>query len=482
MTVQDFDLIVIGAGPAGMAAAVEAAGRGLAVRLLDEQSGPGGQIYRATQRTPLGPNASEILGSEYGRGEKLASALAGSTVSTVRSATVIEVRADGWVGYETGGRISYIRGRKILIATGAQERPSPFPGWTLPGVMTVGAAQILLKSAAMLPSDNGIVAGSGPLVYLFAWQMLQAGMRPKAVLDTTPAGNYRRALPHLPKALRRSAYLVKGFRLIAAIRRSGVPFIRNVSGLVAEGDQRIEKVAFETGGKVRTIDTDLLLVHQGVVPNIQLTQSLRCEHVWDDSQLCFRPKLDEFGMTSRDGIYVAGDGSGIGGAIAAEMAGRLAAMAIDASLKGSTPGAEWQALKADHERESAVRPFLEALYRPAGASEIADETIVCRCEEATAGHIREAVRLGCSGPNQLKAFLRAGMGPCQGRMCGLTVSQLMAAELKSTPRAVGYYRLRAPVKPVTLGQLAEMQIPEPEAPPHDQQAESGEENRHPIPV
>ena len=114
-----------------------------------------------SRRALLGASAGEILGSEYGRGEKLASALAGSTVSTVRSATVIEVRADGWVGYEAGGRISYIRGRKILIATGAQERPSPFPGWTLPGVMTVGAAQILLKSAAMLPADDSIVAGSG---------------------------------------------------------------------------------------------------------------------------------------------------------------------------------------------------------------------------------------------------------------------------------------------------------------------------------
>lgn len=482
MTARDFDLIVIGAGPAGMAAAVEAAGRGLAVRLLDEQPGPGGQIYRATQRTPLGASAGEILGGEYGRGEQLARALAASSVSAARSATVIEVTEDGWVGYESGGRISYIRGRKILVATGAQERPSPFPGWTLPGVMTVGAAQILLKSAAMLPSDNSVIAGSGPLVYLFVWQMLQAGMRPKAVLDTTPAGNYRRAVPYLPKALRRPAYLVKGLRMIAEIRRSGVPFIRNVSGLAAEGDQQIERTAFETGGKVRTIDTDLLLVHQGVVPNIQLTQSLRCEHIWDDSQLCFRPKLDEFGMTSREGIYVAGDGGGIGGAIAAEMAGRLAAMAIDASLKGRVPGAEWKALKTEYERESTVRPFLEALYRPAGAGEITDETIVCRCEEATAGQIREAVRLGCSGPNQLKAFLRAGMGPCQGRMCGLTVTQLMAAELKSTPRAVGYYRLRAPVKPVTLGQLAEMQIPEPEAPTHGQQADSGEESRHPIPV
>jgi NADPH-dependent 2,4-dienoyl-CoA reductase/sulfur reductase-like enzyme len=202
-----------------------------------------------------------------------------------------------------------------------------------------------------------------------------------------------------------------------------------------------------------------LLLHIGVVPNVQISRSLDLEHRWDASQLCWRPVLDDTGRTSIDGIWIAGDGAGISGAEAAVPAGHLAALAALAGISGVTPaGSDDMATeRALLKQLNRVRPFLEALYAPAPfLLSPADDTIVCRCEEVTARQVREFVALGCLGPNQAKSYGRCGMGPCQGRYCGLTVSHIIA-EARGVPVSeVGYYRLRPPLKPVTLGELASL--------------------------
>lgn len=175
--------------------------------------------------------------------------------------------------------------------------------------------------------------------------------------------------------------------------------------------------------------------------------------------MCWRPVLDSTGQTESEGIWIAGDGAGISGAEAAVPAGRLAAMAAVAGLDGVTAptAVELATEQASRSKLNAVRPFLEALYAPAPEYLVPDdETIVCRCEEVTAGQIREFVDLGCLGPNQAKSYGRCGMGPCQGRYCGLTVSHLIADARGVPVEDVGYFRLRPPLKPVTLGELASM--------------------------
>jgi NADPH-dependent 2,4-dienoyl-CoA reductase/sulfur reductase-like enzyme len=457
-----YDIAVIGAGPAGMAAATEAAGLGLRCVVIDEQKAPGGQIYRNVETPAL--SRSEVLGAEYLRGRELAAAFRASGADYIDSATVFDVTPDRWVGILRGGGAHFIEARHIILATGALERPFPIPGWTLPGVMTAGAAQILLKTAGAVPGAGAVLAGGGPLLYLLAWQLLKAGRPIAAILETSPAGNSFRALAHLPGALRAPKYLAKGMAMLQAIRRAGIRRVKGVENLAAVGDGRLSEVTFTRKGVTERIPTDTLLLHQGVVPNVQLSQALRCRHVFDDVQLCWRPELDAFGATSEAGISIAGDGGGIGGAVTAEHTGRLAAIGaahalgrIDAGERDRRAAAPLAAKL----RDGLIRPFLDTLYRPAEAFRIPpdDTTLVCRCEEVTAGDVRRAVALGVTGPNQLKAFVRAGMGPCQGRYCGLTVSEIIAAERGQSPAEVGYYRLRPPIKPVSLGVLADLETP-----------------------
>ena len=201
-----------------------------------------------------------------------------------------------------------------------------------------------------------------------------------------------------------------------------------------------------------------LLIHNGVVPNVQITRALGLDHVWEPLQRCWRPRLGEWGETAIEDIAVAGDGGGIAGAEAAVHRGRIAG--LNAARRLGALSADEAKRRARRERRrlaghEAARPFLDALYAPAPAFLVPpDETIVCRCEEVTAGAIREQVTLGCLGPNQMKAFVRAGMGPCQGRLCGLSVSEIIAAARNVPIGDVGYYRIRPPICPVTLGEIA----------------------------
>ncbi len=450
------DLIVIGAGPAGMASAATAAGLGLSTVVIDEQAGPGGQIYRNTGRSPLA--APDVLGPDYRRGEGLAQALAAAGVTFLTEATVWEVNRQRQIGLSHAAGARMLSARHILLATGAMERPCPIPGWTLPGVMTAGAGQLLLKSAGLIPDVPVVIAGSGPLLFLVAWQYLQVGVEIAAVVETTPRGAYMRALPHLPRALGASEYLIKGLRYIRDLKRAGVRMIAGATALAAEGGEQVDALSFDHGGRRQRIDCGLLLLHQGVVPNVQITRALGCAHDWDELQLCWRPRTDPWGNTEIDGIAVAGDGAGIAGAVAAEHRGRLAALAAAhrlGKLSESERDSQAAEAKAGIARERRVRPFLDTLYRP--PEEIrrpADDTIVCRCEEVTAGDIRRMVGLGCLGPNQTKSYGRCGMGPCQGRLCGLTVSEIIAAERGVPVAEVGYYRIRPPIKPIVLGELA----------------------------
>ena len=456
MTVA-YDLAVIGAGPAGMAAAVAADGLGLATVLVDEQATPGGQIYRNIEGSPLADRA--VLGADYAAGAALVAALRGSGLAYLDSATVWRVGADNEIGVTHKGVARLMRAKRVILATGAIERPVPLPGWTLPGVMTAGAAQVMLKSAAAV-APGAVFAGSGPLLYLIVGQYLRAGAPVAALIDTTPRVNTWRAAPKLPLALTAGNYLAKGLTLMRDIGRAGVRVIRGVDGLAALGEGRLSAVAYARGGRREDDRNRASLPAPGRRRQRQSRHGggLRAP-LGTRRQLGWRPVCDDWGRSSVDGVSIAGDGAGIGGAKAAELGGRLAA--LDAACRrGRIDAAERDRraapLQAARRRDLRIRPFLETLYRPANSLRIpaADDVTVCRCEEVTVGDIRAALALGCPGPNQLKAFTRCGMGPCQGRLCGPTVSELIAAERGVPVADIGYYRLRPPVKPVTLGELA----------------------------
>ena len=454
---QHYQLAVIGAGPAGLAAATLAAEQGVEVAVFDEQAAPGGQIYRAMESIPQ--HRARQLGDEYQRGRELVSAFRASGAKYFPETQVWSLNARREIGLLQQGQARAVTADQILIASGAIERPVPFPGWTLPGVMNAGAGQILFKAHGIVPDDGVVLAGSGPLLLLLAWQYLHAGVGVKALLDVTPMMNHLYALPRLPRALLAGHYLTKGLRYKRDLKRAGISTLHNVRGLRAQGKETLQAVSFLHNGREQSLETAALLVHFGVIPHAQLSRVAGCRHVWDDSQLCWQPHLDEWGRTSIDGILIAGDGGGIGGARTAEHSGRVAAFQALYALGALDRTARQRLARIDRKwmrEESHIRPFLEAFFRISDDMlQVADDdTLVCRCEEVSAGQIRTAVADGHRDSNQVKFLTRCGMGLCQGRQCGEAVSHIVAAASGQAIQDIGHYRERPPVNPLTLGQLA----------------------------
>lgn len=450
------DLVIIGAGPAGMAAASEARTFNLSVVVLDEQATVGGQIYRSVGFAPA--DRLRVLGPDYASGRRLTSEFQNSGAGYLGGAVVWNVSSDGRVDYVMDGRSRKLVGRYVLLASGAMERPFPISGWTLPGVMGAGAAQILLKTSGALPTGPVVLAGCGPLLYLLAWQYLRAGAPVHALVDTTDRSAYLRAVRYGVGALSGWRDLAKGLKLLAAPRRHRVPVFTGCSELSIEGETRVEALSFKHRGKTVRISTSLLLLHQGVVPNTQLSWLTGSAHSWNADQLCWQPVTDAWGRLGETQIYVAGDSRAIVGAQASAIQGRLAALAIGERLGVvKEPARRAAPLQRQLRRYMHIRPFLDAVYRPRDENRIpqAANVVVCRCEEVTASQIRRYVELGCLGPNQTKAFGRCGMGLCQGRFCGLTVTEIIAQARGVEPSDVGYYRIRPPIKPVLLGDFVD---------------------------
>lgn len=452
------DLLIIGAGPAGMAAALTAASLSLKTVLLDEQPRAGGQIYRNV--SVADPTVANLLGPDYIHGRALAERLAASGVEVRHGALVWDVARDLTVTTLRRGQTEQLRAPQLIAASGAMERPSPIPGWTLPGVMNAGAAQIALKTAGSVPSGTVVLAGGGPLLLLVACQLLDAGAPLAGIVETSLAANRWAALPYLPAALGAPATLMKGLRMVQRLRAAGVPWFSGATQLAVEGKDRVEALCFTAGGCTHRLDASVVLLHHGVVPNTQLTRLLRVEHDWNDAQLAWQPRVDEWGQTSLAGLRIAGDGASIGGALAAEASGTLAALGAAQALGRLSVAECVTRARPAHKalaQQLRIRPFLDALYRPPQwINTPADDTVVCRCEEVTAGQVRDMARQGCQGPNQTKFFSRCGMGPCQGRQCGLAVSQILASELGKPVAEVGAYRIRSPLKPVPLAALASL--------------------------
>ncbi|WP_210421998.1 NAD(P)/FAD-dependent oxidoreductase [Rhizobium sp. S9] len=459
-----YDVVVVGAGPAGLSAAIEASIHGLAVLLADENESPGGQIYRSVERASDADLAR--MGPDYAAGRKLIERFRQGNLSYAPRATVWSVgpadeELDGAhpleVGISLGGIARPIAAHRVILATGALERPFPFPGWTMPGVMTAGAAQILMKSSGLVPSGRTILAGTGPLLHLVASQLLWAGVDVIAVVDATPRENWRTALVHLP-AFVTSPHALKGLKLLFDVHRRA-RVVRGVTAIEAVGQDKFSALRASRGKNSLEIEGDLLLLHQGIAPNLNLTLAAGCDYYWDEHSAVFRPSVDACGASSVPGVSIAGDGAGIVGAVASALQGELAGLNASFDLNlidRNAYGERRTRLTRELARAMRGRTFIERRFRSGEKFRIPehDSTIVCRCEEITAGKLREVAALGVPGPNQMKAFTRCGMGPCQGRLCGLTAVELLAKCRGGSPSEAGYYRLRPPIKPVTLGELA----------------------------
>ena len=463
------DVLIIGAGPAGMSAALALHAAGAKVRVVDEQPAAGGQVYRAIdQVSQHRPRDLQLYGPDYAQGRELTRQFAEADIDLSYDTSVWDISIENGnpeVGLVQGDKASYVFPRHIILATGAMERPTPFPGWTLPGVMTVGAAQTLFKASALIPDSRPVIAGTGPLVYLFVQQMIAAGNKPALILDTGPAALPPSRWADLAHAsVHNFGALYKGWRWMREIKRAGVERLTGVTALSAKGDQRLQSVEYSRGEQSFAITTDLLLVHDGVIPNSHLAFAAGCEHRWNSTQRYWSPVLNPQGLSTAPKVSIAGDSAGIAGADAAACSGRVVGWNVARSLglvDAARCSSETVRARQVIGRNAVLRRFLDNHFRPLQAWQApADrETIVCRCENVREGELRDVARLGCMGPNQGKAFTRCGMGACMGRQCGNTVSQLFAQYHNKPVADIGHYRIRSPVRPLTLRQLSTLDLP-----------------------
>ncbi|VVS95557.1 NAD(P)/FAD-dependent oxidoreductase [Desulfoluna spongiiphila] len=454
------DVVVIGAGPAGLAASATLAEMGLDVLTLDEQHRVGGQIYRHVEVAPKA--AHTLFGPDYSRGLDLVNEFRKSGARHEPGASVWQVEPDGTVCYSQAGASRRIRANYIVAATGAMERPMPIPGWTLPGVMGAGAANNLAKEAGLTPSGRVVLAGSGPLLLLEASLLIKKGVNIAAILETTPTIPSVWALPRAPQALLRSDFLLKGALMMREIKRSGVSHYKGVTGIRALGEEAVESVEAVCGDKTLHLKADMLLLHFGVIPNTHIFRQMGCRMAWNPRQRYWTPACDPWGRTNFERVFAAGDGAGVSGALAARYKGELAALEIARCLgilSEEERNTHALPLRKAKMHDAWPRPFIDALYAPQpGQFLFTDDTVLCRCENVTVGEVRKVVGEGVRDVNEVKIITRCGMGPCQGRMCGPALAEVVGSALKISPHRTGQLSVRPPLKPIPLEEIAAMDL------------------------
>lgn len=464
MSVQRTEVAVLGAGPAGIAAALAAARAGARVTILDESPAPGGQIYRQP------PDAfrlrrPEALGKEYARAQQLTRELAASSAQFLPATMVWGVEADKTLLlYREGGGASALKAEALIVATGAYDRPIAFPGWTLPGVWTAGGAQAMLKSQRILPGRRVLVAGAGPLLLPVAKALVEAGATVAGVVEATTRLEW--AL-HSHRMLGHWERMGDAVRYEAALLRARVPRFFGHVVVRAEGADRVERATIAAvdrqwrprPGSERTFDVDLLCIGYGFLSSMELPRLLGCELRYHGAQGQHLPRHTAEMESSVPGVFVAGETTGIGGADLALAEGRLAGLAA-AHLLGHPWGAERQqemvAAQARRRHQLGFARILDELFamRPGIHELAAPDTPLCRCEEITVAEVQAAVRRGARTVRAVKGATRVGQGPCQGRICHTLVAHLVARE---TGRPVGEVldiTPRPPIKPVPLEVLA----------------------------
>lgn len=412
---ERYDVLVVGAGPAGLAAAQTAASHGARVGLIDMQPRPGGQVWRHDVRLPAAPAAQRAIESLQG-------------VDVLARHSVIAVESSA-LRVETPQGSELLSFRSLVLATGARELLLPFPGWTLPGVTGAGGLQALAKQGWPVAGKRVVIGGSGPLLLAAADTLRKHGAQVVGIHEqasATSVHRFARQLRHWPAR----AWQAAGLRL----RLAGVPYRFGSFVRKAHGNGPVQSVDVDTPQGVRTVECDLLAVGYGLVPNTELAQLLGCE--LDVANTHHHVKVDALLRTSVKGIHAAGEACGIGGLAVARIEGAIAGHVATGHVDAA------HALLPQRDRERRFGALLAQHFAlDARLHKLADDlTTVCRCEDVRMGELA-----GFTDARAAKLATRCGMGACQGRICGTAL-----AELHRFPRTGG----RPPVFPARLATLA----------------------------
>ncbi|GLS40044.1 (2Fe-2S)-binding protein [Mesorhizobium tianshanense] len=440
--------MIVGAGPAGIRAAATLVEAGVHPVVIDEGHCAGGQVYR---RPPAGfiRTAKQLYGSEAAKARALHALFdrpaKDGQLTHCAASSVIAVQ-EGRLHVLGEGGVQVISYDRLILATGASDRVAPVLGWQSAGVYSLGAAQIALKAQGVALGRRVVLMGSGPLLTLVGAQLVKAGADVAAVLDTSP---WHRQMRGLWRLAARPFVALRGLALRARLGgryHAGVTLER----IEADGQGVTAMRWRDAGGRERLTPCDMIGMGWHLRAETHLADLAGCVFTYDEHWRQWLPKTDQMGRAG-NGVYLAGDGVRLLGADGAEIAGRLAAAACLADLGHPAPSA-----CADLRKLARLERFARGLARafpwPAAmVRALPNEAIVCRCENVTAGNVRQSVDFGGSEANRIKSLSRVGMGRCQGRYCQLAAVELVAAQAGCMPDAVGRFRGQAPVRPAPIG-------------------------------
>lgn len=453
------EALIVGMGPAGMAAAIELAKCGVEFAIIDENPSPGGQAFR--QPIPRIDRVAGIPLPHPGHGEALK--LIDDFKTAVKTKGKLYSDTYVWGAFQdntlsllndTG--IFKIKFRKLLLCEGAMERPLPFPGWTLPGIMTVGGLKKLIVQDRCLPGKKIMLAGCSPLLIPTAATIVRAGGKVLAIADAVAPNRYPKLSLQL---IKRRKVVAEALQAFLTVFQARVPILWSSMVTSATGDSRLKSVRVAKldpegnfiPGSEQVFDVDILGVSGGFIPSSRLARLMGCEHFYDEQQCCWRPKINATFLTSRDNVYAAGDCAGIAGREAAQAQGYLAANHLAVSLNRlSQSGADIKNKRLEEEL-SRIMHYANALNRTflpdrKFYNTLDPATIICRCEQVTVGDIINGIEKGYRNINEIKRT-RVGMGPCQGRSCEWATAQIMLH--RGIPiEEIGYFNLRPPLTPI----------------------------------
>ena len=454
------DILVLGGGAGGLNAATAAARAGAKVLLIDERPEPGGQFYK--QPLPIPALAAEIASDgQFAGGRALIAEAEAAGVEMRRGVQL-------WGAFEPldlmlfDGEASRIcRPKRLIVAAGAYERALPLPGWTLPGVMTTGAAQTLLRSYRVLAGRRVLLAGNGPLNIQVALELARAGAEVLAVVELA-AKPALWALPALGRMLASTpALALQGLRQIAALKRRGTALLYGsvLSRVtpIAVG-LRADVKFWPSGENTRSFEVDAVAMGYGFQPSNEILRALGCTHRFDAARGHLVTARDADCRTSIAEIYAVGDCAGLGGAPAAEAEGVIAGLAAARSLGFALGALQQHASEAARTALRHHRRFQAGLWQlfsaPRLLAELAQpDTLICRCEELTRAEIDAGIAPGSESVGAVKRQTRGGMGRCQGRYCGPVIAALSAERRGEALSEAGHWAPRPPVKPIRIGDI-----------------------------
>lgn len=455
------DVLVIGAGAAGLSAALAAAATGARVVVLDERPQSGGQFFK-----PLAPS-HQLQGKvplQWANGAQLLQAARDAGAEIIQNATVWAAFSAQEIAVTLNGQPKLFHPKQLIIAAGAYERPVPFPGWTLPGVMTTGAGQTLAKSYRVIPGKQVVVSGNGPLNLQFAAELLEAGGHVVEVLESAAKPGLRQIRQMLTLATTAPELVLKGQGYLRILKKHATPMHWGETVVEAHGEERLERITVvavdrqgrQLPGTARQIECDLLCLGHGFIPSTDLARMLGCEQQLSSTPFS-TPTIvtDKHGASSVPGVFVIGDGARLAGAQVAQVRGTLAGHAAAKAL--GYPSAVIHHGKTEQRLQQA-ESFQKALWEiyqapPVSLQTLSDDTIICRCENISLGTLRQAVAAGLDTPAALKRNLRTGMGLCQGRTCAGMVAQLIREMTARQHHVEGFFAPRLPVRPVAISSL-----------------------------